>query len=171
MPGSSSSCCDSVNNGLITADTLIGSPHRAAMATIEGTHVHIGYSSPGVKGRMLWGRLVPYNKVWATGPHKATSRQLSKDVMVKGTKMPARQYAFFTIPGKEKWVVALNTPYDQHQANDYNEKEDIIRVEVKPQEQSLTKRLTYVVEKIGDKSGEVKMQWEKMLTRLPFTTT
>ena len=169
MTVSNNNYCDSVNNGLITTDTLKGSPHRTAMATVNGTHVHIEYSSPGVKGRAIWGGLVAYDKVWVTGAHKATTVQFSKDVMINGTKITAGQYAFFTIPGKEKWIVILNTHYDQHQADDYNEKEDVVRVDVKPEEHNMTQRLTYVVEKIDGKSGEIKMQWEKMLIRLPFT--
>jgi hypothetical protein len=170
MTPGSSNYCDSVNNGLITTDTLKGSPLRTTMSTVNGTHVHVEYSSPGVKGRAIWGGLVSYENVWVTGAHKATSVQFNKDVMINGTKVPAGQYAFFTIPGKEKWTLILNTRYDQHQADDYNEKEDVVRVEVKPEEHNMTQRLTYVVEKIDGKSGEIKMQWEKMIIRLPFTT-
>jgi hypothetical protein len=170
MTVSSNNYCDSVNNGFITEDTLKGSPHRTVMATVNGTHVHIEYSAPGVKGRMVWGGLVAYDKVWVTGAHKATSVQFSKDVMINGKKIPAGQYAFFTIPGKEKWTAILNTRYDQHLADDYNEKEDVIRVEIKPEEHSLTQRLTYTVDKIDDKSGGIVVQWEKILIKLPFIT-
>jgi len=170
MTVSNSNYCDSVNNGLINVDTLKGSTVRTAMATVNDNHVHIEYSSPGVKGRTVWGGLVPYDKVWVTGAHKATSVQFSKDVMINDKKIPPGQYALFTIPGKEKWIIILNTRYDQHQADDYNEKEDIIRMEVKPGEHSMTQRLTYAVDKTDDKSGEIVMQWEKMIIRLPFTT-
>ncbi len=167
----SNNYCDSVNNGLIAADTLKGSPHRTAMATVNGIHVHIEYNSPGVKGRAIWGGLVPYDKVWATGAHMATNIQFSKDVTINNKKIPAGQYAFFTIPGKEKWTVILNSRHDQHMADDYNEKEDIMRIDVKPEEQGMTQRLTYSVNKTDDKSGEIVMQWEKILIRLPFTTS
>lgn len=170
MALSSNSYCDSVNNSLIKEDTLKGSPRRTAMATVNGTHVHLEYSSPGVKGRVVWGGLVAYDKVWVTGAHKATSVQFSKDVTINGQKIPAGQYAFFTIPGKEKWMLILNTRYDQHLADDYNEKEDVTRIEVKPEEHTLTQRLTYAINMIDDKSGEIVMQWEKVIIRLPFTT-
>jgi len=166
----SSDYCDSVNKGLITQDTLKGSPHRATMATVNGTQVHIEYNSPGVKGRIIWGGLVSYDKVWATGAHKATNVRFSRDVMINDKKIPAGQYAFFTIPGKEKWLVILNTRYDQHLADDYNEKEDVVRAEVKPEGHDMTQRLTYAVNAIDDKSGEIVMQWEKILIRLPFMT-
>jgi len=163
--------CDSINNGLITEDLLKGSPHRTTMATVNGTHVRIEYNSPGVKGRAIWGGLVPFDKVWATGAHMATNVQFSKDVTINNKKIPGGQYAFFTIPGKDKWTVILNTRHDQHMADDYNEKEDVIRMDVKPEEHGMTQRLTYNVNTINDKTGEVTMQWEKILIRVTFSTT
>ena len=161
---------DSVNNGFIKEDTLKGSPHRMAMATVNGNHVHIEYNSPGVKGREIWGGLVPFGKVWASGAHTASSVQFSRDVTINNKKIPAGHYAFFTIPGKEKWTVILNTRYDQHMADDYNEKEDVVRLDVKPEEHSLTQRLTFNVNATSNNSGEITMQWEKLLIRVPFNT-
>src|SRR5687768_6055978 len=162
--------CDSINNGFIKEDTLKGSLFRTAMATVNGTHVHIEYSSPGVKGRTVWGGLVAYDKVWVTGAHKATSVQFGKEVEINGKKIPAGKYAFFTIPGKEKWTVILNTQVDQHLADDYNDKEDVIRLDVMPGEHTMTPRLTYAINKINDNSGEIIMQWEKLIIRIPFKT-
>jgi len=162
--------CDSVNNGVITEDTLKGSPHRMAMAIVNGNHVHIEYNSPGVKGREIWGGLVPFDKVWATGAHTASSVQFSKDVTINNKKIPAGHYAFFTIPGKEKWKVILNTRYDQHMADDYNEKEDVVRLDVMPEEHSPTQRLTFNVNATNNNSGEITMLWEKILIRVPFNT-
>ena len=85
-------------------------------------------------------------------------------------KIPAGQYAFFTIPGKEKWTVILNTRFDQHLADDYNHKEDVLRMEANPEEHEMTQRLTYTINKINDKSGEIVMQWGKLLIRIPFNT-
>lgn len=170
MMADSNTYCDSVNTGLIAEDTLKGSPHRTAMATVNGTHVHIEYSSPGVKGRAIWGGLVAYDKVWVTGAHNATSIQFSKNVEINGRKIPAGKYAFFTIPGKDKWSVILNTRYDQHQADKYNEKEDVLRVEITPEKHDMIQRLTYSVNKTGDQSGEIGMQWETLQVRLAFNT-
>jgi hypothetical protein len=162
--------CDSVNSGLIEEDTLKGSPLRTAMSTINGTHVHINYSSPGVKGRIVWGGLVGYDKVWVAGAHRATNVQFNRDVEINGKKIAAGKYAFFIIPGKEKWTVILNARSDQHLADEYNVTEDIVRSEVKPGENVMTPRLTYSVNKINDNSGEIVMQWEKIIVRTPFRT-
>lgn len=160
--------CDSVNNGLITVDTLKGSPHCTAMATVNGNHVHIAYNSPGVKGRQIWGGLVAYDKVWVTGAHNATSIQFSKDVEIGGKKVPAGKYAFFTIPGREKWTVILNRNYDQHLADEYDEKEDVMRIALTPEQDVMTPRLSYAVNKLTDTSGEITLRWEKIILRVPF---
>lgn len=165
---SHASYCDSINNGLIAEDTLKGSPSRKATATINEAEISITYNSPGVKGRTVWGGLVPYDKVWVTGAHKATSVQFSKDVEIDGKKIPAGKYAFFTIPAKAQWIVIFNTRTDQHLADDYAEKEDVLRTQVTPTEHAMTPRLTYLINKINDRSGEIVMQWEQMIVKVPF---
>jgi hypothetical protein len=161
---------DSVNNGLIAQDTMKSSPHRTAMATINGTHVHVEYGSPGVKDRVIWGGLVGYDKVWVTGAHKATTVQFSKPVIIGGKTIPKGIYALFTIPGKEKWAVMINSRYEQHLADEYTEKEDLVRLTVEPEQSPMTQRLTYQVKATGDHTGEISMQWEKLRIALPFKT-
>lgn len=161
--------CDSVNNGLIVDDTLKGSPRRTSGNTINSNHVAIEYNSPGVKGRVIWGGLVPYDKVWVTGAHNATSIQFSKEVDIGGRRIPAGKYAFFTIPGKKKWIVILNKRYDQHLADEYSEREDVLRVNAKPEGHEMTPRLTFQVNKVSDKSGEIVLDWEKIRISIPFT--
>lgn len=167
----SANYCDSVNNGLIKEDTMKSSPHRTAMATINGTHVHVEYGSPGVKGRIIWGGLVGYDKVWVTGAHKATTIQFSKPVIIGETTIPKGVYALFTIPGKEEWTVIINSRYGQHLADEYDEKDDLARAMVTPKESPMVQRLTYQVNPTGDHAGEVSMQWEKLRIDLPFKTT
>ncbi|WP_353550484.1 DUF2911 domain-containing protein [Sediminibacterium sp. KACHI17] len=159
---------DSVNKGLIAKDTMKGSPKRVSMKTIGDTHIHIEYGSPGVKGRMIWGGLVAYDQVWATGAHNATSIDFSKDVTIGGKKIPKGKYALFTIPGKTEWTIILNTNYQQHLADAYNISEDIVRVKVKPvRKQQVTQRLTYSVIPSGKDAG-VMIEWEYLIVTLPI---
>ncbi len=161
--------CDSINKGLIAVDTLKGSPHRVAMATIGDNHVHIEYNSPGVKDRVIWGGLVAYDKVWVTGAHKATTVKVDKDIHINGTKVAAGKYAIFTIPGKEQWQFILNTRHDQHLADDYDEKEDVLRFAVTPQANEMVQRLTYAVSEKSTTEGEITISWEKIKLVIPFT--
>ncbi|MDX1956532.1 MAG: DUF2911 domain-containing protein [Chitinophagaceae bacterium] len=160
---------DSVNAGLITEDTLKGSPHRVVMKNIAGSHVHVEYGSPGVKGRIIWGGLIPFDQVWVTGAHSATRISFSQDVLWGGSPVPAGTYAFFTIPGKEEWTVILNKNFEQHLADEYSEQEDLLRIKVKPT--TLTEqvpRLTYSLEADGPKSGELIVAWEKIAIHIPI---
>jgi Protein of unknown function (DUF2911) len=159
---------DSVNAGLIAIDTLKGSPHRTAMTTVNGAHLHIEYNSPGVKGRIIWGGLVPYNAVWVTGAHKATTIECNKDFKIGDKLVKAGKYALFTIPGEKEWSVMLNRNHDQHLADDYNAAEDAVRIKVNPKENPLTQRLTYAVIKKAGQDGVIEMSWEKIKIEIPF---
>src|SRR5690606_5145012 len=77
------------------------SPHTSAMGIIDGAHIHIDYSSPRVRDRIIFGGLVGYNTVWQAGAHKVTWIETNKDLVIGGETLPAGKYAFFTIPGKE----------------------------------------------------------------------
>jgi len=140
------------------------------MAMVGNNHVHIVYGSPGVKGRIIWGGLVAYDEVWVTGAHKATSIDFSKDVIIGEKKVAAGKYAFFTIPNQEKWTLILNKNCDQHLADKYSEKEDVLRVDVAPiVQENIIQRLTYTVKSNSDDGGMITMQWEKIEVSLPFT--
>ena len=139
------------------------SPKETAMSNIGKTHVHIEYSSPGVRGRVIWGGLVAYDKVWSTGAHMATSMDFSTDVNFGGVAVSKGKYGFFTIPGKEKWVVILNSNYDQHLADDYDAELDIVRIDVKPEDLSETvEHLTYTVNDNGNGDGTLSVAWDKI---------
>ncbi len=161
---------DSINLGLITEDTLKGSPERTTMETIGKTHLHITYHSPGVKGRIIWGGLVPFNKVWVTGAHSATNLQINGPVMIADKKIDEGTYAIFTIPGEKEWIFILNKNYNQHLADNYTEAEDIVRLKIIPAENRLTQRLNYSIIKTTEKSGKIIIEWEKLKIEIPFTT-
>lgn len=167
---SASGYADSVNNGIIADDTLKKSVPRVAMQTIGNTHVHIDYSSPGVKGRIIWGGLVPYNSVWVTGAHTATKISLDNAITIDNKKVEAGTYAIFTIPGEKEWIFIINKNYEQHLADNYSDKEDVLRVTVKPQSNAMTQRLTYVVNKHSGDSGSIEIFWEKIKIVVPFKT-
>lgn len=166
--GAVSNYADSVNMGLITKDTMKRSLPRTAMNTIGGAHVHIAYHSPGVKDRIVWGGLVPYNQVWVTGAHKATSIQISKPIQIGEVKVEKGTYAIFTIPGEKEWVFILNKNYEQHLTDDYKDSLDVVRLTVKSVSTDLTQRLTYEVNKVNDTNGVIVMRWEKIKVEVPF---
>ena len=158
---------DSVNKGLIAKDTMKGSPKRITMTTIGNTHIHIEYGSPGIKGRTIWGGLVAYDQVWATGAHNATTIDFSTDVMIAGKKIKKGTYSFFTIPGKTEWTLILNTRHNQHLADEYNPAEDVVRVKVRPMKKKVpVQRLTYTVQREGN-NAVIGVEWEYLSVSLP----
>lgn len=144
---------------------------QEAHGNVGNAHVSINYHSPAVRGRVIWGGLVPYDEVWVTGAHSATTIEFSKVIQIEETTIPKGKYAFFTIPGQERWTLILNKNWEQHLADDYDQAEDIIRFEVTAEtEMPLTERLTYTIEDKGEGSGAIRMSWEKLSISLPFKT-
>src|SRR5687768_1961293 len=88
---------------------------------IGNTDITIKYHAPAVRGRVIWGGLVPFNDVWVTGAHSATTIEVGKPFQISGKLIPAGKYALFTIPGTEEWVVIINKNWDQHLADDYSQ--------------------------------------------------
>ena len=103
------------------------SPHTETMAMIGDAHIHIDYSSPGVRERIIFGGLLAYDQVWQAGAHRATWIETNKDLLIEGKTLPAGKYGFFTIPSKEEWTIIFNTKWDQHGKDEYDEKDDVLR--------------------------------------------
>ncbi len=149
------------------------SPKAFETQTIGLTDITISYSRPGVKGRKIWGGLVPYNKVWRAGANEATKFTFSTDVWIEGKKFPAGSYSFFIIPRQNKdWTIIFNKVADQWGAFEYNEAEDFARFNVKPQTVNLQEWLTYSFSNLkvnnkGNNSAVISMVWEKI--KIPFT--
>jgi len=161
---------DSVNQGLIEEDKFTGSARRESKELIGAAEVAVNYGSPGKRGRVLWNGLVSYDQVWVSGSHWATAVSFTKDVMVSGTEVKAGTYAFFTIPGREKWTLILNENFDQHLAEDYDKNFDAVRVSVMAQElPNVVERLTYDVEKTGLGEGAISLKWDQVKVSMPFT--
>lgn len=159
---------DSVNRGL-REDTERGSARLEVEGQIGDLVVTINHGSPGVRGRVIWNGLVSYDQVWVTGSHWATAVTFSKDIVVGGTEIPAGTYGFFTIPGRENWILIINERYDQHLAEEYAESEDVVRVTTKPIDLDVpVQRLSYRVEPRGEKSGVLAMSWDRISVELPF---
>ena len=132
------------------------SPAATATGKIGTTDVTVNYSSPGVKGRKIFGGLEPYGKVWRAGANEATTVEFSKAVMVEGKPLPAGKYGFFLIPTEKQWTVIFNKVPNQWGAFKYDEKQDALRVMVTPRKTATpTERLVYEVTPKG-----LVMRWE-----------
>ncbi len=152
------------------AEKKVLSPHTSAMAMIGGAHIHMDYSSPGVRGRIIFGGLLPFDEVWQAGAHMATWIETDKDLLINGSLLKKGKYGFFLIPSKEKdWTVIFNTNWDQHGKDEYNSDQDVLRTSIKPIfKEEMTEHLVYEVKDLDDGNGLITMRWEKAELNIPF---
>ena len=139
------------------------------MAVIGDAHIHIDYSAPSVRGRIIYGGLLAYGEVWQSGAHNATWIETDKDIVINGNFLKAGKYGLFTIPNKEKWTVIFNKNWDQHGKDEYDENEDVWRFDITPEiSEEMTEQLIYQVQKINDEEGQIVLSGEKVTIRFPF---
>jgi hypothetical protein len=108
------------------------SPAAKETGKAGNANITISYSQPSMKGRKIFGDLVPYGKVWRTGADEATVFETDRDVMIEGKKLAAGKYGLFTIPGENSWTIVFNKTWNQWGAYRYKQDEDVLRVDVKP---------------------------------------
>ena len=122
-------------------------------------NVIVNYSSPAVKGRKIWGDLVPYGEIWRTGANEATTFEFSRDVIIGGQRLPAGKYSFFTIPGEKSWTLIFNKEPNQWGSYNYKQEMDALRVNVKPKaSKSFNERLLISL----NNKGKGVLAWEKV---------
>jgi hypothetical protein len=133
----------------------MASPPAKATGTADGIAVTVDYHQPSAKGRKIMGALVPFGEVWRTGANATTSIDFSANAKVEGQAVPKGKYGLFTIPGENEWVVILSKE-SQGSPFDYSEKQDLLRIKVKPS------KTTSFVETftISVKNGNVVLEWE-----------
>ena len=141
----------------INAQSKPASSAEVATGKINGATITIKYGSPSVKARQIWGGLVPFNEVWRAGANEATTFETDKDLMVEGSKLPAGKYSFFVIPNEKECTVIFNKIAKQWGSGKYNEKEDQLRVKVKPEAVKVSaEKLVYTIAK-----NKIVLGWEK----------
>jgi len=143
------------------------SPKSSLMQTVGLTDVTITYSRPGVKGRQIWGALVPWDKVWRTGANEATTFTVSDDVTINGQRLPKGTYSLHTIPGKDQWTIIFNNVANQWGSFNYDASKDALRVTAKPEKAPFTEMMTFEVPSVSADRATVVLRWENLA--VPFT--
>ena len=146
-------------------------PAESAKATIVQRvgldDVTIAYQRPNVNHRKIWGVLVPYGKVWRTGADYPTFVTLTDETVIEGkSALPPGKYALYTIPGEKTWTVIFSKNTKLWGAFGYEEKDDALRVEVKPEACDFTETFTIDFANITDDSATLALRWERV--RVPI---
>ena len=128
--------------------------------------ITITYHRPEVGGREIWGKIVPFGKVWRSGANENTTITFTDDVSIEGKPLAAGTYGLHTIPDKDQWTIIFSKNSTSWGSFSYDEKEDALRVSVKPHAAESFEVLTYVFDDVKPDSAAATLRWEKLA--VPF---
>lgn len=139
------------------------SPKAVVQQRVGLTDITIDYSRPSVKSRTIFGQLVPYNQLWRTGANRVSIVSFSTDVMVEGQRLPAGKYGLLTIPGEDRWIIIFNSDTTLWGADGYDQKKDLLRVDVTPSDFSgYTETFTISIDDIRENGATLFIAWENI---------
>lgn len=136
------------------------SPAQTITQSFATSKIEISYARPGVKGRSIFGDVVPFDKVWRTGANNATTIYFGEDVTVNNTKLTKGKYGLLSIPGKDEWTIILSKDTTVTSPNEYKQENDAVRIKVKPV--ALSKNIetfTIDIANIKNNSADIEIKW------------
>jgi hypothetical protein len=146
------------------------SPNASVSQQIGITNLSLTYSRPGVKGRVIWGGLVPYDSLWRTGANEPTSLTLSDDIQVAGQKLAAGKYAIVTLPKRGAWDVAFSTQKDLQSTTNYDPKQEVLRVTAMPDtSQPHQEWLWLGFDDLTPNTCNLVLRWQRLKLAVPIT--
>lgn len=138
------------------------SPYATVSQRVGITDITVTYHSPAVKGRKIWGNVVPYNSLWRAGANENTTISFTNDVTIGGQKVGAGIYGLHMLPGEKEWVIIFSKNHTSWGSFFYKQEEDAARVTVTPAENNFTEWLTYSFTNKSSNSATLSLQWEKL---------
>lgn len=135
--------------------------------TVGDTRIAVVYHRPNVKDRKIWDGLEKYGEVWRTGANENTTFETSNDIKINGQTLPKGKYGLHTIPNKDQWTIIFNKVNNEWGSFNYDQKQDALRVMVKPSAIALQETMTVSFENVKANTSEIVIAWEKV--RVPFT--
>lgn len=146
------------------------SPTQEVKQNFGLSAIELSYSRPGVKGRKIFGDLVPYGKVWRTGANQATTLSFEDDVMIGGTKITAGKYGLLSIPGADEWTFIITKQLDVTNAAAYKQDQDVVRIKVKPEILPFSiETFTLAFSDITSNTINLELLWENVYITLPIS--
>lgn len=157
--------------GLVAAQQQRASPHDTVKATIDGANVSVTYGRPYMKGRKIFGGIVPYGQVWRTGADEATVLETDKALMIGALHVNPGKISLYSLITDKSWTLVLNKKTGQW-GTEYTQGEDLGRVPMRVEKLTApVEQFTITIEKNpAGKGGMIVMQWETTKATLAFTT-
>lgn len=138
------------------------SPRASVMQVVGTTEIRIDYHRPSVRGRTVWGELVPYGKVWRAGANDATTLSFDGPVTIGGKELAAGTYGFFALPNENSWTLIVNAVGEQWGAYNYDQAKDIVRIDVRPEAAPMQEAMAFTIDPVGADRARVRLAWEKL---------
>ncbi len=146
------------------------SPTASVSQNFATSKIEINYSRPSVKGRTVFGDVVPFGKLWRTGANGATTVSFGEDVKINGTNVKAGKYGLLTIPNQNEWTVILTKDLNVTSEGAYKQENDAARINVKPAKLNYTvETFTIEVANIKDKACDIEIKWANTAAVLNVT--
>jgi hypothetical protein len=160
---------------LVSADAQLKTPAPSPTQTIKQdfglSSIELSYSRPGIKGRKVFGDLVPFGKIWRTGANNATTLVFGDDISIGSTKIPAGKYGLLSIPDKDKWTLIITKQLDVTSPAAYNQDQDVVRIMVEPMKiKDPVETFTMQFANVTPGSCELHIMWENTEVALPINT-
>ncbi len=143
------------------------SQRQEVSQTVGDTIVSIVYHRPNVKGREIWGGLQKYGEVWRVGANENTTFEVTNDVKINGQLLPKGKYGLHSIPNKDEWTIIFNKVNNEWGSFKYDQKQDALRVSVKPQSGDMKETMAIDFENVKANATDVAIVWDKI--KVPFT--
>ena len=144
------------------------SPRATVSQKVGLTEMDVTYNRPAVKGRKVWGGLVPYGKVWRAGANENTIVAFSSPVRVGGATLPAGRYGLHMVPTATEWTVIFSSQSHGWGSFGYDSKEDLAKVQVTPVAIEATERLAFTFDDPSEKGVTLSLRWEKLRVPIPL---
>lgn len=158
-----------------SVNAQIETPEPSPIGEVEQkiglTKVEIEYSRPGKKGREIFGKLVPYGKMWRTGANASTKFEISDDITINGKELKKGKYALYTIPGESEWTIIFHKNLSYWGVGDYKEEEDALRITAKPMKTAATiETLTFEFGHFTTTGGKLMLMWDNTAVTMDIET-
>jgi tetratricopeptide (TPR) repeat protein len=150
----------------VTLNIPRDSQHATVAQRVGITDITINYHRPLVKGRKIWGGLVPYGQVWRAGANENTTIQFTDPVTIEGKALDRGTYGLHMIPGENEWIVIFSRANSSWGSFTYKQDEDALRVTVKPQPGDMREALSYDFDEVKPDATLITLRWEKVA--VPF---
>lgn len=133
-------------------------------------NIEISFSRPNMRGRKVFGDLVPYGKVWRTGANNATTISFSEEVTISGVKVAAGKYGLLSIPDASEWTLIISKQTNVTSPSAYKQDQDVVRVKAKPITMATAaETFTLQIANVSDTRCELHIMWDKTAVALPIS--